>query len=67
MTRLKRWLCEKFLPAWCREELTEENERLRTANTGLWNENQRLRAYISGLETAMRCQRRAVIRNEVGK
>lgn len=67
MTMLKRWLCEKFLPAWCREELSEENERLRTANAELRQENQRLRSYINGLETAMRCQRRVVIRNEVGK
>lgn len=67
MTRMKRWLCERFLPTWCRDELTEENERLREANRALRQENERLRAYIGGMETAMRTQRRLVIRNEVGK
>ena len=67
MTRFKHWLYEKFLPAWCREDLLNENARLSAAVSELKNENNRLRAYINGFETAIRYQRRVVIRNEVPK
>ena len=29
MRKFKRWLIERFLPVWCREELLTENRRLR--------------------------------------
>lgn len=67
MTKVKRWLCETYLPAYCRDALTEENERLRADNAELRREGERLRAYINGMETAMRYQRRVTVRNEVGK
>lgn len=67
MARFKHWLYEKFLPAWCREDLLNENARLSAAVSELKNENNRLRAYINGFETAIRYQRRVVIRNEVPK
>ena len=58
---MKQWLFERFLPAWCREELLEENRRLTRRAEELWQENQCLTAYINGLETALRSQRHKVI------
>lgn len=67
MSKFKRWLCEKFLPAWCRDEMLSANRELAGAADDLRRENERLKAYINGLENAMRAQRRIVIRNEVKK
>lgn len=65
MTKFKRWLCERFLPAYCREELLEANARLEEALAQCRRENERLKSYIHGMETALRCQRRITVRNEV--
>lgn len=65
MTKFKRWLCERFLPTYCREELLEVNARLGKALAECRRENERLRSYIRGMETALRHQRRITVRNEV--
>ena len=65
MSRFKRWLYHKFLPAWCRDDLLEANAALLAANAEQQQEIDRLRAYIRGLETAMRNQRRIIVKNEV--
>lgn len=67
MTKIKLWLCNRFLPAYLRDDLTEQNRRLLAANAEQKQKIEQLYAYIDGLETAMRSQRRIVIRNEVGK
>ena len=67
MSKFKRWLIEKFVPAWCRDEMLDTNRDLVRAVDDLRRENERLKAYINGLEDAMRAQRRIVIRNEVKK
>lgn len=54
MNRLKRWLVERVLPVYAREELIKENERLRERVVGL-------EAYIDGLHWGIRAQRRIVI------
>jgi hypothetical protein len=61
--RLKRWLIERILPVWAREELMAEIERLKESNRQLAAECDRLNAYIEGLETGIRAQRRIVINN----
>lgn len=61
LNRLKSWLYERFLPAWCREELLEDNKRLLARVSELKAEGERLRAYIDGLETALRLGRRIKI------
>lgn len=67
MQKFKKWLYQRFLPAYCRDDLMEANNRLLVANAAQKQEIDRLRSYIAGLETAMRSQRRIVIRNEVSK
>lgn len=65
MKRLKRWLSERVLPVWARQELLrqirsleEENERLRSV-VALKEE------YIDGLKWGVRALRRVVV--EEGK
>ena len=61
--RLKRWLIERILPVWAREELMAEIEKLKESNQQLAAERDRLNAYIEGLEAGIRAQRRIVINN----
>ena len=61
--RLKRWLIERIMPVWAREELMAEIERLKESNRQLAAECDRLNAYIEGLETGIRAQRRIIINN----
>ncbi len=68
MGKFKRWLCDKFLPAYCRDALTEENARLRVLVSDYQEENARLHSYIDGMDAVLRRQRRIVINNgEVSK
>ena len=64
MKKFKRWLIERFLPTYCRNELLEENKRLANKITELQAKNDRLNAYIDGMESALRYQK-ITIRNEV--
>lgn len=54
MTQLKRWLYNKFLPAWCKDDLMDENAALRARLRTVEQDNRELRAYINGIETALR-------------
>lgn len=63
MNKIKRWLYSKFLPSWCKEQLLDENARLRSALTAQKQETERLQAYIEGLHTALRMSRKITIRN----
>ena len=66
MKRFKRWLIERFLPAWCREELLEENRRLAETIAEKNAEIRRLNAYIDGVQAALRASRRITIQNGGG-
>lgn len=61
MRRFKRWLIERFLPAWCREELLTENRRLRERVQRQAAEIDRLNAYVDGVRDAIRRQPRITI------
>ncbi len=61
MGKIKRWLCDKFLPAYCRDAMLEEVTALREQIEDYRAENARLRAYIDGMETAIRRQPRITI------
>lgn len=62
MSKLKRWLYNKFLPAWCKDNLMEANATLAEALDQERRENERLRAYINGMERALRYQKRIAIK-----
>lgn len=64
MGSLKKWIINKFLPAWCREKLLEENSRLRGSVLELKQENAVLRAHISGMERGLKLSRKITIRGD---
>lgn len=61
LKKFKNWLYCRFLPEWCREDLVETNRALMEQIEEYREENGKLRAYIGGLETAIRRQPRIVI------
>lgn len=61
MSKLKQWLYNRFLPAWCRDDLMETNAKLLAVNAEQRKEIERLNAYISGMHTAIRRQPRIII------
>ena len=67
MKKLKNWLICRVLPIWAREALLERIRQLEGENQRLREEVNRQRAYIAGLETGMRSQRKVVIVNGGGK
>ncbi len=54
MNRLKRWLVERYLPAYARETLLEENDRLRKELGEARGELREMQHYAAGLEYAVR-------------
>ena len=46
MTRIKKWICKKYLPAYARENMIEESGRMQKKIVALEQENRELRAYI---------------------
>lgn len=65
--KIKRWMLERFLPAWAKDSVYRENAALRDKLERQEQEIGRLNAYIDGLETALRAMRRIVIQNEVSQ
>lgn len=63
MKKFKKWFINHYLPAFCKEKLTEENERLKTENAELKAENDRLEAYIYGMEKGLRAVKKIQIIN----
>lgn len=65
MRKLRAWLLERFLPAWAKDSVMRENQKLRKKMDEQDQEIRELNAYIDGLETGMRAMRRVVIQNGV--
>ena len=65
MRRFKIWLLERFLPAWAKDTVYQENKALKAELEQKRHEIRVLNAYIDGMETVLRSQRRVTIRNEV--
>lgn len=61
MKKLREYLINRFLPAWCREELLEENKKLRQKVERQAAEIDRLNAYIDGVTDALRRQPRIIV------
>lgn len=62
MSRIKKWLYERFLPAWCRDDLMAANKRLQAKVDKQAQEIERLNAYIDGMQDAMLRQSRIIIK-----
>lgn len=62
MSKFKQWLYNRFLPAWCRDDLMETNSHLVRVIADIKRENERLHAYIEGMNNAMRRQPRINIK-----
>lgn len=67
MGKIKTWLIEKFLPAWAKETIYNDNAKLRMEIQILKQQIREQARYIDGLERGIRSQRRVVIHNEVSK
>lgn len=67
MRKLKRWLIERILPVWAREELMGEIVKLQKQNEALRHELALRNEYISGFECGIRTQRRIVINASGGE
>ena len=65
MCKLKRWIIDRFLPAWCRAELLDENRRLDARIKSQAAEIDRLNAYIDGMHDAMRRQQKITVQGGV--
>ena len=63
MSRLKRWLIERYFPAEAKETIA----RLRRELAEKEAELQRLNVYIDGMWDMARLQRKVTIHNEVSK
>lgn len=65
MSKFKTWLLERFLPAWAKESVYQDNKKLLAQLERQKQELRELHAYIDGLEAGLRALRRVTIRNEV--
>ena len=61
--KIKRWLIDHFLPMWAKETVLAVNKHLQRQVAELEQKIQLKDAYIAGLETGIRAQRRIVIHN----
>lgn len=66
MNKIKRWFFEKYLPAYCREKLTEENDELKKQLQDAKEENNELKAYINGMQVGLKAVKKIQIINNRG-
>ena len=67
MKRIKSWFLDRFLPMWAKEAVLADNKKLQRQLVSLEQELERKDAYIDGLETGIRAQRRIIINTGEGK
>jgi hypothetical protein len=67
MNKIKAWLYNKFLPAYCKDDLISVNQHLTGVILEQKQEIDRLNAYINGMETAIRFRNRITINNGVNR
>lgn len=68
MSSVKKWLYERYLPAYLRDDLMEANRRLQKKVDEQAREIERLNSYIDGMQDAMIRQSRIIIKGrEVSK
>lgn len=64
MSKFKKWLHERYLPAYLRDDLMEANKRLQKTVDAQAQEIERLNAYIDGMQDAMIRQSRIIIKGK---
>ena len=64
MSKIKKWLYERYIPAYLRDDLMEANERLQKKVDAQAAEIDRLNAYIDGMQDAMIRQSRIIIKGK---
>lgn len=60
---MKKWLIDGFLPMWAKETVLSDNRRLKRQVRLLEAENEKMKAYIQGLENGIRAGKRITIHN----
>ncbi len=65
--KIKSWFYNRFLPMWAKETILADYRQLCKENQRLSQELAEKNAYIEGLQTAMRAQRRIIINNNTGE
>lgn len=63
----KKWLINRYLPLWARQEMQEEIHSLKREKAALERRIDHLTAYINGLETGIRHQRKICIYTGEGR
>lgn len=61
MKKIKEWLISRFLPMWAKETVLADNRILKREIARLGAENDRLRAYVDGMNAGTRSLRRIII------
>lgn len=67
MKRIKAWFLDHFLPMWAKETVLADNRKLQLQVAELREQLDQKEAYIAGLMTGMKSQRRIVINTAEGK
>lgn len=60
---MKKWLIDRFLPMWAKETVLSENRQLKRKIRLLQQENEKLSAYIQGIQTGLRAGRKITIQS----
>lgn len=63
MRKLKKWLYERFLPYWVKEDYLADMERAHAKIKALEQENKELRAYIKGVQDVIAHRMKVEIHN----
>lgn len=58
---MKKWLIDRFLPMWAKETVLSDNRSLKRQVRLLQQENERMKAYIQGLETGIRAVKKITV------
>ena len=61
MKKIKEWIINRFLPMWAKETVLADNRRLKRKVDQMEIENDRLKAYIDGMNAGVRSIRRITI------
>ena len=63
MTKFKKWLTERYLPAYAKETILEDNKRLAEAVKAQAQKIRELEAYIDGIQSTTKALRKIIINN----